>query len=254
MTAAVLLIFLTIFPTASAARSWLYAEIDPPSDLGSIFYVDLFSDTQLSAAMLELGFDSSLAEYRSADAERDTSDIDSKADGDLVKIVFCDSGAASGKLCRLTFKALGEGTFSATLRMTDGVDGDLKRISPPGYFKVEIELKGSSGGSSRTGSGSSGRGSSSGDSYGGSKSSKTGTADDPESTADEDSKNRIDFSSSGGMDHFLLGAGAALLAVLLVVLGVVIGRKLGQKKKPSDQSPTPDEDKEDNQEISDPSE
>ena len=235
--AALLLIYLMICPSASAARAWLYAEFDPPSDRGSIFYIDVFSDTQLSAAMLELDFDSSIAEFRSADAANDTSDIDHKADGDRVTIVFCDSGAVSGRLCRLTFKALGEGAFSATLRMTDGVGGDLNRVSPPDPFMIEAEITGSSGGSSRSGSGSS-----SGSSYGGSKSSKTGTSGDSGSTPGEGSKTRLDFSISRGMDHFLLGAGAALLAVLLVVMGIVIGRKLAQKKKPSDQSPTPVED------------
>ena len=237
---AFMMIFTYYCSPAFGARSWLYAEYDPPSERGSLFYVDIVAERELSAADIELRFDSSLAEYRSVDAEGSGSVVGAKADGDVIRIIFADKSGISGTLCRLTFKELDTGTLSFKLRMTEGVDSELNKISPPEEYTFTAEL---SSGSKSSSSSRSAKQSSASDksSYSGAKSSKTRTADDPESTAGEQERGYRDLSKSRDMSWFLLGAGAALLVVLLVILGIVIGRGTVNKKKPTESSAQSDE-------------
>lgn len=227
----IIMIFLLCVP-AFAAGGRLYAEYVPRTERGTLFYVDVFSDDSLSAAVIEAEYDSGLVEFRAAAADSGDADIQTRDDGGRLTVVIAGSDG-TGRLCRLTFKALGSGTAEFTFNMRDGVDSDLRRLSgAPAYIlSVEFsdggEVQTSAGGrtsaSSRSGS-SSTRGSSA----------HSGTSSSKSASADEESVNVRgavvhDISTPEDSTYFLIGAGSAVIAVLLILLGFMFGR--GRKMK-----------------------
>ena len=227
--AALWMMLLLFCPLADAAGGQLSLCYVPRSERGSLFYLDIAYEGELSAAMFTLRFDSALTEYRSIDACAAFSTVKAKADGSTVQIVFGDSGCVSGSLCRLTFKALGVGSAAFSLRMTEGVDGGLSYIEPLPSCGLTVSLEGS-GASDPGGSGSGGR------SVRGGTSSKStvlsDTADD--ATGDERALRSVrDISPSFDGTWVMIGAAAGVLAALLVIGGFLIGRKSRGKEKPA---------------------
>lgn len=225
--AAFVMIFLLFRSPAAAEGGRLYTVFVPPADRGTIFYLDIYSDDALSAAMLELRYDDALAEYRSVTASATTTSVKAKATGGVVAIVLGDSAGAGGCLCRLTFKALASGTVSFILRMTEGVDAALNRITPPPADTLSVTLSVGSV-TAYTPSGGS-----YGGSYSGSKSTKSGTPSDYGATSDELPVMR-DISHDNTASVAIIAAACGAGAVLLVILGFFIGRKAWQKKKPAE--------------------
>ena len=222
MTAVVLIMLTCIRVRADSGR--LYAEYVPRTERGTLFYLDIYYDGDISAAIFEISYDSSIAEYRSWAAEHDSSTFKAKAENGIVKLVFGDSGSIKGKICRLRFKQLSDGTVNFTLRMTEGADGGLNYIDPPPAYTVTVALDSGSGSSGSSGSPRSTR-----YSYSGSKSGKSGTASTEGATGDEHLPEVRDLTHNDDMKFFLLGAGAAAAAALLIALGFILGRR--QRKK-----------------------
>ena len=242
LTAIVTVIMLSC-TAAHAASDKLSIDYVPRTPSGTIFYLDISYDGSLSAAMLELSYDSSLVEYRSIEAIAMTSTVKAKSDGGKVTIVFGDSASVSGRLCRLTFKALGSGDAAFTLRMTEGVDGELRQIAPPTDAELTVSFASASFGES-----SGGR---SGSSYRGTKSGKSASASDDAATYDETIMWVRDLSPNNIPRYVAIGAGIGAVMVLLVVLGVLIGRRMGKKKQASsaDDTENASDDQDDNSDI-----
>lgn len=220
---------------ADAAGAQFSLRYVPRTDRGALFYLDISCDGTVSAASMELSLDSSLVEYRSVEALAATSTVKARADGGSVTIIFADSAGVSGGLCRLTLKALGDGSASFTLRMTQGVDGNLNYMELPAACSLTVSL-GEAGSSGSSGSSSSG----SRASHGGSTSNKSGSSTDSNlaaddlSTGDEASVRVIrDLSRGDGTHLFLIGSGVGGIAVLLVILGFVLGKRSRNRKKPA---------------------
>lgn len=226
--AALLMIMMLSCAPAAAGNGRLSAVYVPRSERGTLFFVDISYDSSLSAGMLELDYDSALAEYRSVSAAADSTTVKARAEGGTVRIVIGDSDRISGRLCRVSFKAIGSGSAAFTLRMMEGVDGDLNRIDPPASCELSVSLNGS--GSSGASSVRSGR------VYEGSSSSKSTVASSSGATADEPPVRKLrDISRDPAPTVILMGVGAGVLAALLVIGGFLLGRRSrGKKKKPAE--------------------
>ena len=234
--AAALMILMTLscFSAAAGAGQLSLAYI-PPTERGSIFYLDVSYDGSLSAAMLELDYDPARAEYRAAAAATSSTTVKAKTDRGKLTIVLGDADRVSSRLFRLTFKAIKSGAAAFSLRMTEGVDGDLQYVELPTACAVNVNLSvGSSSGSVSSGDRS-------GKTYSGaqSKKSRTQSADSDDATDDERSVNTVrDLRSTRRNNRTLiiLGAAVGTAAALLVIFGFIFGRRTRQKKKPVDKN------------------
>ena len=220
---AILTIMLFLCLPAHAVDGRLTLEYVPRAERGTVFYLDISYDGTLSAATLELSYDGAAAEYREIGASASTSTVKTKAENGVVKIVFGDSAGVSGRLCRLTFKALSGANAAFTLRMTEGVDGGLNRIGAI----TPATLTAAPGGSYSSKSGSSGS------AYSGSKSDKTYVPPDSTEYDGDGSSRDLYTPNARKRPSFAMLAAAAVL--LTLILGFFIGRRsLLDKKKPAD--------------------
>lgn len=219
-----LVIIFSLCLTAYAESAEMYAEYIPRTATGTVFYVDIYCEHDVSAAVFELGYDTTLCEYRDVSPANESSTVKANADGGKVKIAFADSAYLSGRLLRVTFKAISTGTADFSLHMTQGVDGDLAYITGMSDYVLSIAL-------SKSDVVSSSKASTGKSSYEGEKSGLTMSASGDE---EESESTFISLIKDRHMQYFLLMAGAAALAVLLIVLGIVIGRKTVGKKPPEE--------------------
>lgn len=229
--ALIMILMLSCVPAYAEAGRLSLAYV-PPTERGTLFYLDISYDGAVSAALLELSFDSSLAEFREVKAVADTTRVKAQSDGGTVKIVLGDTDRVSGKLCRLGFKTIGSGSINFILRMTEGVDGDLHYIDSPPECSLKVSL---SLGSSAV------SGNSSGKSYRGSESNKSGskTADPDSATDDEEARARVRDLRSPDRNNttpIILGVAAGTAAFLLVIFGFIIGRRSHKKKTPAEKN------------------
>ena len=225
-----------LFDIGTYAADVFYCEYVPKTESGSVFYIDICCRRELSAAVMELGYDSGAVEYRSATSDHEVS---ARAADGRVYVAVAGNPAFSGTLCRLAFKALRTGPCSFELRMKQACDGDLSYVTDlPDYtLSVSFAEKDvvSAGGSDK-------RSASTEKSGGRSRSSKSGDSSYI-STSDEEggkapSGGVFDMRRDNAWTYILIGAGSALLVALLIVLGIVIGRRLPSKKqKPDDDLP-----------------
>lgn len=224
---AVIFIMLSCLHTC-AGGGRLYAEYVPRTERGTLFYLDIYYDGDISAAIFEITYDSSVAEYRSWAAEHDSSTFKAKAEGGTVRLIFGDSGSIKGKICRLRFKQLSDGAADFTLRMTEGADGGLSYIDPPSAYTVTAVLDTGSSGSAGS-SGLSGSSRSTRSSYSGSKSDKSVTSPSDGASGGDPPAVR-ELTRDDRTLYFILGAGTAVLAALLIALGFILGRRSRKKK------------------------
>lgn len=217
--------------TAFAEAGRLTMTCVPPTERGTVFYLDISYSGTLSAAMLELDYDGALTEYRSVSAAADTTTVKAKAQGGTLRIVLGDADCVGGRLCRVSFKALGSGTAAFTLRMTEGVDGELDHIALPPACSLKADL------STAGGSGASGDNRRS--SYRGSGSNKSGDVSDDSATGDEEpARTVLDLRDPDRENKNLIVIGAAVgtAAALLVIFGFLLGWRARKKKKPAEDS------------------
>ena len=233
IAAFLMLLTLSCVPAAAEAGQLSLAYV-PPAERGTLFSLDVSYDGSLSAAMLELSFDRKLAEYRDVEAAADTARVKAQADGDTLKIVFGAADRVSGRLFRLTFKAIGSGSMAFTLRMTEGVDGDLQYVALPPACTLNVTVSVGSSSHAPSSSGDGGR------SFGGSGSTKSNArASSADATGDEQSERTVrDLRSlrENNSTLIIIGVAAGTCAALLAVFGFMVGRRSRKKKKPADEN------------------
>lgn len=226
----VLMVFIG-FPCA--AESGFYCEYTPKTERSSVFYIDLYSSEVIRAAVMELSFDNSIAEYREVSAIGNTSSVRAACDGGSVKIAFADSSAVSGKICRVAFKGVQAGTCTFTLRVSQAADSEPKLLTGFSDYTLDVKL-----GKDDVVSDASAKASSKSSSASSDKSSSSSRSSLSISSDTEDG----DASVSGGFfdlrstdDHaltyVLIGAGSVVLIAALIWMGILIGRRMIGKKK-----------------------
>lgn len=236
-----------------AAAEDLYAEYTPKSANSSVFYVDVFSKREVTAAVWEISFPESMVSYYSVAAADSSASVRDNAQNGKVTFAFADDSAVSGKLCRVSFKALQAGPVNFVLHMIQAAGSDKKRLSSWSDYALSIKLGKddvvSSDSVKRSGASSA---SSSSSKRGGGKSTlETGEDDDSSIPDIFDLRN-----GNPTLKWILLGAGIPLLIGALILIGILIGRKSKDKKekaeeKPGEERPEPDEENNEKTEGSD---
>ncbi len=215
----------------------------PRSLRGTLFYLDVYSEKPISAALFELRYDPAFAEFRDARCEDNNADAMGNAVGDTVSIAYSHRSAASGRLYRLSFKALRTGTTRFSLHPVQAVDHGLNELTGLSDCSVEVKFGKDDVVSSETVTRQKTAKSSQKHTKSAEKSSKTknpSTAaddsnaigndggEDDETQANQDAT--IDYSGGNNRLWFVLGCATALFVVLAAGGGFILGRKL--KKKP----------------------
>ena len=137
---ALIIVFVMMFIGISCfAESGFYCEYSPKTEKSTVFYIDIYSTVDVSAAVMELSFDEGFAEYRDTSAAAETSTVRSAYRNGLVRVALADSGTIKGKLCRVAFKALQAGTCTFSLHISQASDGEPKLLS--GFSDSSIEVK-----------------------------------------------------------------------------------------------------------------
>lgn len=241
-------LLITLCVTASAESAKLSLNYVPRSQRGSLFYLDVYCSDPVSAAVFELSYDPTIAEFRDAYCDDDNADAMGNAVGNTVKIAYSHRAGVSGKLYRLSFKALHTGSTRFTLHITQAVDGDLNDMTNIGGCTAEVKFgkddvvssdtikQKSSEKASGKASKSSEKSSKSTKSYSGSESDLT--EDDEGDTAIEPAEeNKVDFSGENNKLWFVLGCATALFVVLAAGGGFILGKKLQKKPRPAADDP-----------------
>lgn len=212
--------------SAQAQSYEFYCEYTPKTASGSVFYIDVFSKSDISSTVSELNFDDSIAEFKGVSAAAKTSSVRYKSEKGKARIAFADSGAVNGRLFRVSFKALQTGSVTFTLRTSQAADNDLNSITDIPDCTLTILLKEKDVVSSST-----------------PKSSKSSQPDGSGKHSDitygeiKDDENRLSPQGADIYDvrkghigtYILIGAGATLLIVLSILLGVRLGKKSAEK-------------------------
>ena len=251
--------------SAKAERQALSLKYIPRPERGSLFYLDVYSDTVLSAAVFELDFDAASAAYRDVSCEDENASVMGNAAGDTVKLVYSHRAGMSGKLFRVGFKAVGEGSVRFTLHTDQAVNADLEYLNGLSDCTLEVKLTkddviaAESARSDERANASSDKQAKSGKAaaekksekskkqvYGGAGSERYAPEEIAEAEAMTEPEKGIfrDYSGEDRTTFFLLGGAAVLLAGLLVVAGIVIGRRM-KKKTPEDEEPENDAEEDD---------
>lgn len=242
-----------------AAADDCYTEYTPRSERSSVFYIDVFSRREVTAAVFELSFDDTMVSYYSVVAANSTATVRDHSQKGKVTAAFADSSAVSGKLCRFSFKALQAGSVKFTLHMEQASDADKKLLSGWKDHTLTIRLgkddvEAASSGVKRTDKASSEASSAS--KRGGGKSELYPGEGDEDGILPGLFDLRRDDNK---LKWVLIGAGLPLLIGALVWLGIMIGRRSKDKakadtkeepaegsseetkEKPGDDTPEPDD-------------
>ncbi|MBQ3285236.1 MAG: hypothetical protein IJH40_06295 [Ruminococcus sp.] len=220
-----------------SAESGFYCEYVPKSENSTVFYIDVYSTVDVSAAVMELSFDESFVEYRETSAAQKSSTVRSAKENGLVKIALADSGAVKGKLCRVAFKAIQAGTCTFGLRISQAADGEPKMLGGFSDSSIEVKLGKDdvvSGAASNASSKASSGVSSKTDKSGSSSRSYIKNGSDSDEYIDPETGEVIDLRKNHAVKYILIGVGIVVLIAALVFAGIMIGRKTADKKKEAD--------------------
>ena len=241
--------------TASADSVPITVTYVPRSDRGTLFFLDVNTDSALSAAVLELRYDAAAMEYRSVDSDDDAS-VSVEADSGVVKIVVSDPNGIGGRLLQLSFKALSDGDTSVTLHTVQAIGADMGylREIPDSTLSFRLGNEDVAAGAAADGGRSSAT-SAPRKTYGGSKSTSSGkrSSVDPDDEEDDDDASAVkdtvgeyrELSHGDSGKWSLLGSMATAAAILLVVLGIVIGLRIKKKRPAAGPADAPESDRED---------
>lgn len=215
-----------------SAAGGFYCEYTPKSEKSTVFYIDLCSSDEVSAAIMELSFDEKFAEYREASAVEKASTVRAACDNACVKIAFADSAAVKGKLCRVAFKALQAGACTFTLHISQAADSAPNLMTDLPDSSIEVKLgkddvvTSASSKSSKTASNSSGKSNIS------SRSTISGVSDDDSENSNVPIGGVYDLRRLQVWPYIVVGVLSTLLVIGLVLLGVMLGRRKSAKKSP----------------------
>ena len=227
LTAALLAVLLLC--ASASASAGMTCDYTPRSTYGTVFYIDVYSDTALSAAVCEMRFDSSVAEHRSVTPAANTSSVRCRSENGTVRIAFADSGAVKGHLFRVSFKAISAETCDFVLHTVQAVDGDLNYIDGFSDFTLTVTLsKKDTASSACSGSAKRREKSSASEKSGQSQKSARGDA-----SAGARLQTAVNFETDRKWTYFGFGAGAVMLTAGLVLLGYLIGHKARMKRQNS---------------------
>ncbi len=229
---------ITLCLSASAESGSLSLKYVPRTERGTLFYLDVYSDTPVGAAVFELSYDPSAAEFRSVIYDDDRGAVTANPDGGRVKIAFSHRSGVSGKLYRIAFKALAEGVLRFELRTTQAVDAKAAYLTGISGAALDVDLSKedivSADSSKKSASEkSSSKKNDSKKSYGGSKS-EISMPDDAVLDEKPDDYGGVyrDLSKPDHTSWFLLGGSAVILAGLFVGLGILLGIRAKKKQAP----------------------
>ena len=241
---ALLLVWLLPFCVCNAAEDCAI-EYTPRSANSAVFYIDVYSRREVTAAVFELSFADDMVGYYSVVAEDAATVRDHPQKGKVTFAFACES-AVSGKLCRVSFKALKEGSVDFTLHMTQAADADRKLLTGWSDHSLTVKLGKddvkAAANVSRTDKSSSGTAASASKRGGGKSDLNIG-----EDGEEETPPGIFDLRKGDSvLKWILIGAGIPLLIGGLVWLGILIGRKSKDKakqdeEKPGDILPEPDD-------------
>lgn len=210
----------------AAESADFYCEYTPKTERGTVFYIEVVTRREISATVLELRFDSDIAEYRSVSAAEPTSSVRSACEGGKLQIAFADSGAVKGRFCRVAFKALRSGSCDFVLHTLQAADAEMKLLETTADSTLSVTF--GSGDVSAANTSSSAKGRSSASSYRSGRSSVSAQDADGEERYDEPTVFDLRHDRRG--TYFLIGAGTVILAVGLVLAGVIVGRRSLKRK------------------------
>ena len=222
--ALVLLCLLPIGVCSAAADCSI--EYTPRSERSAVFYIDVYSAREVTAAVFELNFADDMVGYYSVAAD-DTATVRDHSEKGKVTFAYASGTAVSGKLCRVSFKALQAGSVDFTLHMLQASDADKKLVADwndhsltvkLGKDDVEAATKVSRTDGTATGT-----------------TSRRGGKSDLSIGEDDGADPSSDFfdlrKDNGTLKWILLGAGIPILIGGLIWLGILIGRKKKDKKR-----------------------
>lgn len=232
---ALMIVFVMMFiRIPCSAESGFYCEYSPKTEKSTVFYIDIYSTVNVSAAVMELSFDEGYAEYRDTSAAAETSTVRSVYRNGLVRVALADSGTIKGKLCRVAFKALQAGTCTFNLHISQASDGKPKLLS--GFSDSSIEVKlGKDDIVEESAEKSSSKTSSKAEKSGSSSKSYLQEGSDPDVYVDPVTGEIIDLRKNHSVTYILIGAGFVILIAALIFAGIMIGRKTANKKKKPDE-------------------
>ena len=221
-----------------AAHSDLYCTYTPKSDKSSLFFIDVYCEREVCAALFELEFDGKIAEYRSVEAGSSDIEASGNQSGDRVVIACTDNCSNCDKLCTVSFKALRAGDCGFRLHMNQAVDDSLDYINDFSDHSltvtigkddvVEDDPSKSSKSSDKTDNSS--------------KTSNKTVKSGISSVSDDDTDKSTElgglFNVSGNAPgrYILIGAGSLALVAAIAVVGYLLGKKVLIKKR-SDEAP-----------------
>ena len=226
----ILLLVFTGIPCA--ADSGFYCEYSPKTEKSTVFYIDVYSTVEVSAAVMEMNFDESFAEFREVSAVEKSTSVRSAKENGAVKIALADSGAIKGKLCRVAFKALQAGTCTFDLHISQAADSEPKLIGALSDSSIEVKL-GKDDIVAEASSKASSVASSKPDKNGSSSRSYLKEGSESDVYVDPVTGEVIDLRKNHAVKYILIGAGIVVLFAALIYAGVLIGRKTAEKKKKS---------------------
>ena len=241
---ALLMLWLLPICICSAAED-CSIEYIPRSERSAVFYIDVYSSREVTAAVFELCFADDMAGYYSVAAD-DTATVRDHPEKGKVTFAFASDNAVSGKLCRVSFKALKAGSVDFTLHISQAADAEKKLLTDWSDHSLTVKLGKedveAASKVSRTDKSSSGTAASASQRGGGKSDLSVGE------DGERDAPPGI-FDLRRGDNVFkwiLLGAGIPLLIGGLVWLGILIGRRSKDKtekakEKPGENLPEPDD-------------
>ena len=242
-TFALLLIWLLPFCTCHAAQD-CSIEYTPRSERSAVFYIDVYSAREVTAAVFELRFADDMVGYYSVVADDSAATVRDHSEKGKVAFAFASEKSVSGKLCRVSFKALKEGSTDFTLHMSQAADADKKLLSDWSDHSLTVKLGKDDVEAAAAVSRTDGTSSGTAAAKRGAGGSELSTGED----GDEETPPGIfDLRRSDSvLKWILIGAGIPLLIGGLVWLGILNGRKTKNRsktatEKPGDELPEPDD-------------
>lgn len=242
-TFALLLIWLLPFCTCTAAHD-CSIEYTPRSERSAVFYIDVYSAREVTAAVFELRFADDMVGYYSVVADDSAATVRDHSQKGKTTFAYASEKPVSGKLCRVSFKAFKEGSTDFTLHMLQAADADKKLLSDWSDLSLTVKLGKDDVEAAAAVSRTDGTSSGTAAAKRGAGGSELSNADDGD---EESPPGLFDLRRSDSvLKWVLIGAGIPLLIGGLVWLGILIGRRSKDKakqdeEKPGDVLPEPDD-------------
>ena len=225
IAALTIILLLIFFGIPCAADSGFYCEYSPKTEKSNVFYIDIYSTVDTSAAVMELGFDESFAEFREVSAVEKSTSVRSVKESGAVRIALADSGAIKGKLCRVAFKALQAGTCTFDLHISQAADSEPKLMGAFPDSSIEVKLGKDDVVSDGAITHSDGKVTATG-----SKSGEKSSLERDDSDADSVPSGFFDLRQNDPHRWILIGAGGVILIAALIGAGILLGRRTAAKK------------------------